>query len=256
MLQQNIEVSTKQVIFSFTVVLIAVTTLVAFFFAVVISYFRANARRQSELMKAMIETQEKERNRIAIDMHDELGPLLSAVKLQVGGLRNSINESSAGILSDTQQMLDEAIQQIRQIIRDLVPKNIDQKGLSGVLQDLKTHVEMFTPIIVDLEMHGLNERFSLPSEINIYRIIQEILNNSVKHSVAGKITVHLNSENDHLNLHIADNGKGFDPQKSSDGSGLKNIETRVKMNQGEYRLETSDQGGTHYFITFEKKDLR
>jgi len=254
--EQNIEVSTQQVIFSFTVVLIAVTTLVAFFFAVIISYFRANARRQSELLKAMIETQEKERNRIAIDMHDELGPLLSAVKLRVGGLRNSVKESSAEVLSDTQQMLDEAIQQIRQIIRDLVPKNIDQKGLAGVLQDLKTYVETFTPIKVELEIQRLNERFSVPSEINIYRIVHEILNNSIKHSGAEKIKIQLVSENDHLNLLVDDNGKGFDPQKSSDGSGLKNIETRVKMSQGEYRLETSAQGGTRYFITFEKKYLQ
>lgn len=253
--EQNIQISPDQIVFSFLVVLIAVAILVAFFFIVVISYFKANARRQSELLKAMIETQEKERNRIALDMHDDLGPLLSAVKLQVSSLRNSINQSSTSTLTETQEMLDSAIQQIRGIIRDLVPKNIDQKGLQGVLQDMKMHLETITPIRIDLKMDGLGERLPMQSEINIYRIIQEVLNNTLKHAGASNISVLVENLKDELNLIIADNGGGFDVKRSFDGSGLKNIDTRVQMNRGKYHVTSDAESGTRYFITFEKKYL-
>ena len=90
----------------------------------------------------------------------------------------------------------------------------------------------------------------------VYLIFKECINNLVKHSGCTEAAVVFSVSGPWLVVSITDNGKGFDPQKTADGSGLKNIETRVKMSQGEYRLETAPQGGTRYFITFEKKYLQ
>ncbi|MBX7142779.1 MAG: sensor histidine kinase [Chitinophagales bacterium] len=254
--QQNIEVSTDQVIFFFTVALIAIITLAVFFFLVIFSYFKANARRQEVLLRAMLETQEKERSRIALDMHDELGPLLSAVKLQVGSLKHVSGEQHTMQLHETQELLDGAITQIRQIIRDLVPKNIEQKGLTGVLQDLKQHVESIAPVRFVIRTDELGGRLGIQSEINIYRIVQEIVNNAVKHAGATEIRLSLTSTPDHLGLQIEDNGRGFMAGEHYEGSGLKNIQTRIQMNQGNYVLEAAPEKGTRYLITFEKKFLQ
>lgn len=206
-------------------------------------------------MKAMLETQEKERSRVALDMHDELGPLLSAVKLRVGSLKNVVGEMYVQDAAETQELLDDAIRQIRRIIRDLVPKNIEEKGLTGVLQDLKQHVEAMTPLAFHLSLDGFHERLPTPAETNIYRIILEIVNNAIKHSGATQLQVAISERAGHLDLVIEDNGRGFDADAAYQGSGLKNIRTRVSMCRGTCDLQSTADKGTHYFITFEKRFL-
>ncbi len=126
---QDIQISESEIIRIFFIVLIFIALLLSFLFIIILTYYRTNTRRQAELLKAIVETQEKERGRIAMDMHDELGPLLSAVKLHVGAIKNTPPLDLTAVVLDTQDLLDEAIGQIRQIIRDLVPRNIQQKGL-------------------------------------------------------------------------------------------------------------------------------
>ena len=249
----HLEISANDIVFAFTAIVIGIALLVTFFFIIVISYYKANARRQTELVRTMMETQEKERNRIAIDMHDELGPLLSAVKLQVGALKKSVSEKGIGLIHETEALADSAIIQIRQIIRDLVPRNIDLRGLCGVIGDLKLYFENFTPIVIHLQLPPSLQRFNLQDEINIYRIVQEIMNNAVKHSNAKNIFISIEETNDLLSLTVKDDGHGFDRNKIYDGSGLKNIETRILLNRGRLELQSAALSGTSYFITFEKK---
>lgn len=253
--EEAIRISSQEIIFIFSAVLIFLSLLVTFFFVIIINYYRSNARRQSELLKAIVETQEKERNRIAIDMHDELGPLLSAVKLQVGALRNDPGSPLNNTLSETEDLLDEAIGQIRQIIRDLVPRNIDQKGLSGAFQDMKRYFETFTPLKINLDTDGITQRYNLQSEINVYRIIQEIVNNAVKHSQAEEVNISMKDSGNEIAIEVSDKGKGFDHELMYEGSGLKNIETRIKMNRGSYTVQAATGSGTHYYIHFDKKHL-
>lgn len=208
-----------------------------------------------ELMKAIVETQEKERNRIALDMHDELGPLLSAVRLQVGSIATADSTKMHDVLNSTENLLDEAIGQIRQIIRDLVPRNIDQKGLPGVLKDMKLYFETFTPLKIDLMIDGWNDELALQSEINIYRIIQEMVNNTVKHAGANQLSIIIRNDLEKMNLEVRDNGKGFDTEQLFQGSGLKNLETRIKMSKGEYAVKSTPGKGTSYYISFYKKNL-
>lgn len=252
---QDFQISQQELVFIFTTVVVFISLLISFFFIIIINYYRTNAKRQTELLRAIVETQEKERGRIAMDMHDELGPLLSAVKLHVGSLRNSLPVEMNTTLVDTQDLLDDAIGEIRQIIRDLVPRNIDQKGLHGVLKDMKQHFETFTPVKVDLHLNNSEERFSLQSEINIYRIIQEIVNNATKHSETEQVTISLYEDKEQLKIEVVDTGKGFNNSKVSEGSGLKNIETRIKLNNGEYEVKSIPGSGTSYYISFEKKKL-
>ncbi|MEO6166245.1 MAG: sensor histidine kinase [Chitinophagales bacterium] len=252
---QDLQISQQELVFIFTTTVVFLALLITFFFIIIITYYRTNARRQKELLRAIVETQENERDRIAMDMHDELGPLLSAVKLQVGSLKSTVPVEMNSTLIETEDLLDDAIGEIRQIIRDLVPRNIDQKGLHGVLNDLKVHFETFAAVKVQLVFKSPEQRFSLQSEINIYRIIQEIVNNAAKHAQSEEVTISLNGNEDRLKIEVADAGKGFDTSLISAGSGLKNIETRIKLNDGEYQVKSEPGKGTHYLISFEKKKL-
>ncbi len=252
---QAIQISENEIIRIFIIVLIFTALLLSFLFIIILTYYRTNTRRQAELLKAIVETQENERGRIAMDMHDELGPLLSAVKLHVGAVKNTVPAEVTTVLMDTEDLLDDAIGQIRQIVRDLVPRNIDQKGLAGAMYDMQQHFETFTSVKIDLHLDKLSERFSPQSEINIYRIIQEIVNNAVKHAGTNEVLIIFSKNEQHLKIEVSDKGKGFDPTSLSDGSGLKNIETRIKLNKGTYEVKSEQGRGTAYIIAFEKANL-
>ncbi|MBA2423186.1 MAG: sensor histidine kinase [Chitinophagales bacterium] len=252
---QDIQISESEIIRIFFIVLIFIALLLSFLFIIIVTYYRTNTRRQAELLKAIVETQEKERGRIAMDMHDELGPLLSAVKLHVGAIKNTPPLDLTAVVLDTQDLLDEAIGQIRQIIRDLVPRNIHQKGLAGAIYDMQQYFETYSSVKIHLHLDELTERFSLQSEINIYRIIQEIVNNAVKHAETKEIIIAFHKNDQHLKIEISDKGKGFDFTKISNGSGLKNIESRIRLNKGYYEVKSGQGQGTAYFIAFQKINI-
>ncbi len=251
----GIELPTNQIVFAFIAIVIGMGLLVAFLFIIIISYYKVNARRQSDVLKAVIETQERERMRIAFDMHDGLGPLLSAVKLNVGGLRKYVSYDGESSILSSEQTIDHAIEEIRHIIRDLTPRNIDERGLISVLYDLKMQFEKLADIKINISLPQTIERFPLQFEISLYRIVQEILNNSIKHSHAQNIFLSLEDYHNKIEITVRDDGMGFERNAISEGSGLKNIDARVKLNQGRYLLETAPSRGTLYFITFEKEHL-
>lgn len=252
----DLQISQQEVVFIFTTAVVFLGLLIIFFFIIVINYYRANVKKQQDLLRAIVETQEKERRRIAMDLHDDLGPLLSGVKLQVGSLQSHQADALHATIRDTEDMLDVAITSIRQIIRDLVPRNIEQKGLAGALQDMKVYFESLAPIHIHLVMSHAAERFSLPAEINLYRIIQEIVNNAVKHAEAAEVNIEIKSEAEQLIIEASDTGKGFDEQQVTAGSGLQNIRNRIKLYNGRNRITAAAGAGTYFHISFQKKNLQ
>lgn len=201
--------------------------------------------QQQELLKAVVETQESERKRLAEDLHDSVGQVLSAIKLRLHRLdKLTDTESPNDLLADTRKLTDECIQEIRNIIHNVLPPVLTDFGLIDALQALCTKVGQGGPIQVTFTKKLVDERFPAEIELTLYRIAQELFGNAVKHSEATSIHVELAKESGMLVMSFRDNGKGFDPEKVKRGFGLKNLQSRVQLINGKIDTYTKPLSGT------------
>jgi two-component system NarL family sensor kinase len=182
-------------------------------------------------LSAMIEGQEKERSRIAADLHDGLGGLLTSVKSHFNALQKPAGTSQ--LLSKTNQLLDDACGEVRRISHNMMPRALTLSGLPGALEDLAQDLEK-QGVRCQLEIHGMDTPLEPTTSVTLYRIIQELTNNVVKHAQADHLLLQLIRREDTLTIIAEDNGKGFDVQqaKMKKGLGLSSIESRVKFLQG------------------------
>ncbi|SFU27938.1 hypothetical protein SAMN05216480_101299 [Pustulibacterium marinum] len=202
----------------------------------------------------MLESQEKERQRIANDLHDSLGSLLSALKLNFNtlGRRESKDEVTKKLYKKTEELINETYVQVRNISH---LKNLGVMGKEGLLSAVKKMAEKMT-VINRLEFKvipfGLDERIESNLEITLFRIIQELCGNIIKHSEATEVNIYLTQhKNDHLNIMIEDNGKGFDIailKEERSGIGLKNIERKVEQMGGTLTIDSAKNTGTTIII--------
>lgn len=201
--------------------------------------------KQSDLLSAIFETQETERKRLAEDLHDSVGQVLSAIKLNLHRLdKLSENGMPAGLLSDTRKLTDECIQEIRNIIHNVLPPVLTDFGLMDALQALCTKIEQSTDIRITFTRKLADERFSPEIELTFYRIAQELFGNAVKHSGATTMQLMLHKEEGLLVMTFGDNGKGFDPENIKHGFGLKNLESRAQFIGGKIHTYTKAHSGT------------
>lgn len=188
-------------------------------------------KMQQELLRATIMSQEEEQRRISRDLHDDIGPMLSAVKLKLGQINRQLanNDITTTYADEAKAMLDTSINQVRNISHQLLPPVLDDYGLAEALADVCHKVN--TPELkVEYTQQGTYTRRDKETELTLYRITLELINNIVKHSRANKVEVKLKTTPNQLQLSVADNGIGFDPAepKMSAGLGLKNIRSRLK----------------------------
>ncbi|GLB53504.1 hypothetical protein NBRC110019_25450 [Neptunitalea chrysea] len=212
--------------------------------------------REQELneIDVMLESQEKERQRIANDLHDNLGSLLSALKLNFNtlGKREIQDNSSKKLFEKTEELINETYVQVRNISH---LKNLGVIGKEGLLIAVKKMAEKMS-VINELEFSvipfGLNNRLESSLEIVLFRMIQELCSNIIKHSRANEVNIYLTQHDNHqLNIIIEDDGVGFDPQllnKESSGIGLKNIEKKVEQLGGTFTIDSSKNKGTTIII--------
>lgn len=194
-------------------------------------------------LSASLETQERERKRIAEDLHDRLGSMLSSVKLHYDSATSS-NENQKKF-KKAADILDETIRETRKIAYNLNSGVLAKFGLVPALEDLKGTIESTKKIEVELNVHNIDERLTNDLEVNIYRVIQEAVSNALKHSSASQITIQLTRhDDDHLTLMIADDGTGFDSKEKSMGMGLQNMEARMSKFEGEVTIDSRKDHGT------------
>ena len=212
-------------------------------------------RKQMESLniKAGIEAQEKERNRFSKELHDGLGQMLTAVKLNLSALNNSnLTESDKITYMNTQTILGNAIRETRNIAHNLMPKDLTELGLIPTLRDLFEKAEKTSGIKIDLTALKIADRFNDIIDLTIYRICQELLSNAIKHAACSYINVQLTKKANMLILVFKDNGNGisFNTQqhKKSEGIGLKNIITRVKSLNGKLIVNSSPDQGTTFSV--------
>ena len=201
--------------------------------------------KQNDLLQAVFETQENERKRLAEDLHDSVGQVLSAIRLNLHRLdKNGITVTTKPLLSDTRKLTDECLQEIRNIIHNVLPPVLTDYGLVEALEGLCLKVEQNTKITVDLIKKVDAVRVRPEIELAYYRIAQELFSNAIKHAGADMIHLKLSEEDDWLVMEFKDNGQGFDMDGVKKGFGLKNLQSRVQLINGEINMYTKPQNGT------------
>lgn len=214
-------------------------------------------RQQKILLNASIRLQEEERQRLAADLHDDAGPLLATCRLYLN--ENLIYQDKATQLQSiyqARQILDDTIQLVRNISHSLMPPTLKNFGLESAVNDSFQKISGSGSINASSRFHDYKERMKLDRELIIFRIIQELLNNILKHSSASFIHLTQNFQGDNCFLRIHHDGKGlvqadFDRlNKSKTGLGLKNISSRLRVVQGKIHFE-KDPSQTYYKVTIE-----
>ncbi|HVS92794.1 MAG TPA: sensor histidine kinase [Mucilaginibacter sp.] len=201
--------------------------------------------QQQELLQAVIETQETERKRLAEDLHDSVGQVLSAIKLKLHRLDKINNDENTNeLLADTRKLTDECIQEIRNIIHNVLPPVLTDFGVIDALQALCVKMDQNTPMQVVFTRKLADERFPAEVELTLYRIAQELFGNAVKHSEATSIHVDLTKEKHALTMTFRDNGKGFNLDNVNHGFGLKNLQSRAQLVNGKIHIYTKPLSGT------------
>lgn len=194
---------------------------------------------------AILQAQEQERKRISEDLHDRLGSRLAAVKLHFHAYRNKI-KSNDEFFGTAGGLLDGAVEEVREISHNMVSGVLSKFGLVAALRDLKQTLESSKAIKMDLHAYHLDERLNFAIEVNIYRIVQELVSNILKHSGATEIIVQLNRYESQLLLTVEDNGCGFNVNElnSKKGIGLKNLQSRVFALEGQLNIDSGKGNGT------------
>lgn len=207
--------------------------------------------QQKELLRTTIFAQENERKRFAEDLHDEIGAMLSAVKLNLNRLeKKSTEESIKTIAADTKNNVDEVIFNIRRITRALLPPSLERFGLGQAITELINWIDKSEATRVVFYESGEIRRFDPKKEMTTFRIIQELLNNSLKYSEAERIDIRLRYTRDNLFVLVEDNGKGFDVQEAKGkGLGLQNLEGRANVMNARLKIKSRHGYGTSAILT-------
>jgi signal transduction histidine kinase len=218
---------------------------------------KVRADQQEEILRNTILAQEKERKRIAQDLHDEVGAMLSVVKLNVGRIeKKSEIPDAKKLATETKTYLDDVITQVRRISRSLLPPSLEKLGLYFAIEELANWVNKSEQLQIKCWRSGEQFRFNDKKELAVFRIVQELLNNAIKHSEASHICINSRfSPNNNLLISVTDNGKGFkiDGQMST-GLGLKNLESRTRMMNAKFKMKSTPGKGTTAIIYLNSED--
>ncbi|WP_298222552.1 tetratricopeptide repeat-containing sensor histidine kinase [Flavobacterium sp.] len=200
-----------------------------------------------EVMQAMIGGEEAERKRIARDLHDGIGSRLSALKMQVQSVTSNTNSTS--ILEDFSESLSLSIIELRQIAFNLMPETLLKLGLELALKDL-CHSLNRENVTIDFQANEISKSIKANDQVTIFRIVQELINNALKHSHCSEIIVDCSQNRDLFLITVEDNGKGFNPEELEQykGLGLKNIKNRVELLKGKLDIQSRPESGTVFNI--------
>jgi two-component system, NarL family, sensor kinase len=209
--------------------------------------------RQIIAAHAVLRGEEAERSRLARDLHDGLGGLLSGVKFKLAHLKGNLilDKDSKADFSKAIELLDSSVQELRRVAHNMMPEALIKLGLKDATSDFCS--EISNPgIKIDFRFYGETKRIDQKIEISAFRIMQELVNNALKHSEASQIVVQIMQEAERLSISVQDNGKGFDPNiiDSKKSTGLSNIKSRVAAHNGIIDINTETGKGTEIQVEF------
>lgn len=202
--------------------------------------------KNQELLEASFESSERERKRIAAELHDDINNRLTLLKYGMAG-----TEMKKETEVEVYGQIDDTIERIRQISRNLMPPTIERLGLVEALHQLFEDTGKNTGLQVQIDLPDRMKVSNPQYALGLYRICQELLNNTIKHAEASIVELKLSHSNGKLNFEYSDNGKGMDLNANQVGVGLRSIESRVEQIRGEFKWESSPGNGVRLNINCE-----
>lgn len=207
--------------------------------------------RETQILRAMVTGEEKERLRIARDLHDSLGAVVATAKLRVMALADAMPQLKAlEGYRKAEELIDDACNNIREISHNMIPGSLNKYGLEEATAQMCEAIEQANDIQIEYIPHGLDQLTDDILETNVYRIIQELLRNIVKHAQATEVIVQLSLEDDLLNITVEDDGCGFEQHQlvHKQGMGIESIQARVRLLRGKLELDSKIGSGTGFYI--------
>jgi signal transduction histidine kinase len=226
---------------------ILLLSLIGYFITIFIKQHRNISKWQEARIAAEIEILEQERARIALDLHDDIGVSLSAIKMKVAFLEPIIEAEQLQKKKAIHEM-DETIQHFREIAYNLLPNTLVRKGFNAAVVEF---IDKMDSQAIQINFNTLNFKLSSKDEINLFRVIQEIIHNTIKHSSATILDIDIKIESNELVINTKDNGIGFeydDTNMHLNGIGLLSIQSRIAILNGKLTVITSIGKGVAFII--------
>ncbi|MGG9961759.1 tetratricopeptide repeat-containing sensor histidine kinase [Ferruginibacter sp. SUN106] len=204
-------------------------------------------------LQSMVNGQEAERTRIAKDLHDGLGGLFSTMKMYFSTLEHEQQKlKESALFNKSYELIDTASEEVRRIAHNMMPEVLAKLGLVPAIQDMCSNISSGKLMQVKLQSYGMEERLNASIEIMLYRIVQELLSNIIKHAQATEAIVQFNRDGRRLMVTVEDNGIGFNQHQIDDKnhSGLEIIKSRVNYLQGTIAIDSREKVGTTVVMEF------
>lgn len=220
---------------------------------------QAISREQENAARAIIETEDKERQRIAAELHDGIGQMMSAAKMNLSVFENELgfsDENQKKAFENVISLVDMSCRELRSVSHQMMPNALLKKGLAEAVREFIDRIDKRV-ISVSLHTEGLDEHIDKHTESVLYRVIQECVNNVLKHAGASHLDISMIRDNDGLSVTIEDDGKGFDTgnRDLQEGIGLKNIRSRIQFLKGTVEYHSSPGNGTLVAIHIPEENM-
>lgn len=203
-------------------------------------------KQQDLATKAILDAEDKERRRIAGDLHDGVGQLLSAALMNLNGLKNmglKVSEKQRITLEKSLALISESYDEMRSLSHQMMPNALIKSGLASAVREFLSKIDE-NQLKINLNLSGFHEKLEQKTETVIYRVIQEAVNNVIKHAEAKSLSIQLHQDKDGISLTIEDDGKGFDLKRKENGIGLEQMKSRIGLLNGDLEIDSRLGKGT------------
>jgi len=215
---------------------------------------RQQKLKQQQITEVVLGAQERERFELGQELHDNINQILATSKLYLDVAIEE--EPRLELLAKSRKNISMAIEEIRKLSKDLIAPTLNDLGLIQSIRELIRGIQMVKKMKIMLNISGLDEEKLLPEQkINVYRIIQEQLNNIIKHAQASTVVIDLNMLEEQISLQVRDDGKGFDPRSRRNGVGISNIISRAELYNGRVEIESAPGKGCKLEVILNSKAL-
>jgi signal transduction histidine kinase len=195
----------------------------------------------------MIAGQERERERIGRELHDNISQVLTTVKLY---LEMASKQEGQAFVARSMQLVNSSITEIRNLSHQLSAPTLGTRSLIDAINALIETVGYSSNLVFEFDHSGYSDQLNMSQKLALYRIVQEQMNNILKHANATRVWISLNQKNGRVLLTVRDNGEGFDPGVRSNGMGLNNITSRIKVFDGDVHIESAPKKGCFLKVSF------
>ena len=211
--------------------------------------------KQQQITEVVLGAQERERFELGQELHDNINQILATSKLYLD-VAIEEREPRMELLAKSRNNISMAIEEIRRLSKELITPSLNDLGLIQSIKELIRSIQMVKKMKIRLTISGVEENALLPEQkINVYRIIQEQLNNILKHAHASAVSIELNKQREQIRLRVEDDGRGFDPRMRRDGVGISNIMSRAELYNGKVEIDSSPGKGCRLEVILNSKAL-